>query len=81
MVAGSKENPYKQFFYVFDITNGILYMNGIDTGGNFFKSSYLGWGVDRKADNDEIKEFYELLERLDCVVDVNLKIIRKKYIR
>jgi hypothetical protein len=56
-------------------------MHGISTDGMIFNSSYLGWGVDRKADNDEIKEFYELLKRFNCVVDENLKTIRRKYIR
>lgn len=78
MVAGAKRHSYKQFFYVFDIKNEILYMNGIGTGGTIFNYNYLGWSVDRKADADEIKEFYELLERFDCVVDENLRTIRKK---
>lgn len=81
MVAGSKGNPLKQFFYVFDIKNGILYMNGINTRGFLYNANYNCWSVDRKADNDEIKEFYELLERFGCVVYENLKTIRKKYIR
>lgn len=81
MVCGSKMNPAKQFFYVFDIVNGVDYMNGICCNGSLFNSSYTAWGVDRKADEDEIEEFYELLERFDCVVDENLRTIRKKYIR
>lgn len=56
-------------------------MNGIDTRGVLFNATNHGWYVNRKADADEIKEFYELLERFDCVVDENLKTIRKKYIR
>ena len=66
---------------MFDIKNGILFMNGIDTRGVLFNATNHGWNVNRKADADEIKEFYELLERFDCVVDENLKTIRKKYIR
>lgn len=81
MVAGSKRHTYKQFFYVFDIKNGIRFMHGIGTGGTLFNATYIGWSVDRKANNDEIKEFYELLERFDCVVDENLRTIRKKYTR
>lgn len=81
MVAGSKRNTYKQFFYVFDILNEIRFMHGIGTGGALFNATYIGWSVDRKADDDEIKEFYELLERFNCVVDENLRKIRKKYTR
>ena len=63
MVCGSKMNPVKQFFYVFDIKNGILFMNGINLRGILYNTTYHGWSVERKADDDEIKEFYELLER------------------
>ena len=82
LVTGNNYHHYykKQFFYVFDIIDGIPQRHGISLY-SLFNSFYTGWKTDRIAIGKELQEFYDLLKERECVVDLNLKTIRKKYKR
>ena len=79
MVTGDVCSSYKQFFYVFDIDeHGVIYSHGISTGGTLYNNTYTRWGFDRKASGKELQEFYSTLRVYDCVIDNELKTIRKE---
>lgn len=78
LVAGDYDAPNKQYFYVFDIVDGTPFMHGISKF-SLFNRTHVGWSTDHVADEKEIQEFYDLLDKKNCVVDVNLKTIREKY--
>ena len=82
LVTGGYNLHYhsKQFFYVFDIVDGVPYMHGI-SHNNLYNCFYTGWSTSRIADKKELQEFHDLLKERECVVDLNLRTIRKKYKR
>ena len=79
MVAGDVRSSYKKFFYVFEIDEyGVIYSHGIHTGGGLYNKTYTRWSFDRKASGKELQEFYSILRVHDCVIDNELKTIRKR---
>lgn len=78
LVAGGYNSHHKQYFYIFDIIGETPLMHGISKW-SLFNNSYVGWKTNHIADAKERQEFYDLLDKKNCVVDVNLKTIREKY--
>ena len=70
----------EQFFIVNNVNHidNIIYSTGISISGVIFRNSSI-WDFHRKATDDESLEMERILERHDCVFDVNTKEIRKRY--
>lgn len=63
---------YRQLFYVHNIINRTLEMSGVSENGSYIIfNKDIGWSVDRKATDDEVSLFYELIRQYGFKFNVN----------